>query len=125
MFFKAYGFFKKIKLWCIWNALDLFTVHKATGIFFVSEAMRQHYRRKFGYRGNNYMIMPCFNQDLEEDAFAQSKYETPSFVYTGSLAKWQCFERTVETFKAIQEALPSAKFSVFTGQLEEAKEVIA
>ena len=68
--------------------------------------------------------MPCFNQVIEPSAFVQEKYLEPKFVYSGSVAKWQCFEETIYIFAAIKKALPNAKLSVLTNMIEQAKRIV-
>lgn len=116
---------KRFKAKTILTILEKITLCFSTGNIFVSEAMAAHYKEKYGYNKNNYTIMPCFNQSLNKAAFAQSKYEKPSFVYTGSLAKWQCFDKTIDIFLKIRESMPSATLAIYTGSVEEAKVILA
>ncbi len=92
--------------------------------FFVSNTMLSHYRKKYGYSGKNYFVMPCFNQPLLETAFFDEKYSKPSFVYTGNLAKWQCFEPMVALFLRIKEQLPMATLTIYTQESEKAQEIL-
>lgn len=91
---------------------------------FVSEEMVKHYRDKYGYIGNNYTVIPCFNSYYQENVFSQERYKKPSFVYAGNLDAWQCFERTVIIFKKIKGLLPDASLSVFTYQQEKAGQIL-
>lgn len=104
--------------------LDFFTVHMAKRVMFVSETMLRHYRKKYGYRGKNYVIMPCFNQTIEKNAFFDEKYNTPSFVYAGSLSKWQCVEETLELFTNIKKEIPNATLTLLTGEQTKAQELL-
>ena len=92
--------------------------------FFVSNTMLLHYRKKYGYSKNNYYIMPCFNQPLLEKAFYDEKYSRPSFVYTGNLAKWQCFEPMVALFKQIKDNLPEATLTIYTKETDKAQVIL-
>lgn len=92
--------------------------------FFVSNTMLLHYRKKYGYSGNNYFVMPCFNQPLLETAFFDEKYSKPSFVYTGNLAKWQCFEPMVALFKQIKQQLPNATLTIYTKEDQKAQAIL-
>ncbi|MBR4989175.1 MAG: hypothetical protein IKY85_04610 [Bacteroidaceae bacterium] len=114
------------KYWKIFfnTILDFFAVHVAKRVIFVSETMLRHYRKKYCYRGKNYVIMPCFNQPIVKDAFTKEKYETPSFVYAGSLSKWQCVEETLELFTHIKNELPNATLTLLTGEKEKALELL-
>lgn len=102
----------------IWEKIAL---KYAKNIFFVSKAMLKHYQKKYGYKKNNYFIMPCFNQKLNKDAFSQGKYLSPTFLYAGTLSKWQCIDRTLLIFKEIQQQIPNAELFLFTSEKEKAK----
>jgi hypothetical protein len=92
--------------------------------FFVSESMLNHYRRKYRYNFENYIIMPCFNQLINFSAFNVNKYKEPTFVYTGSLSKWQCFEEALLIFSLVQKEISSAKIYIYTSEMEKAKELL-
>ena len=64
----------------LWRFLEYFSLCKAKGNIFVSEAMWRHYQHIYGYDKSNYCIMPCFNQELDLRQFTAEKYATPSFV---------------------------------------------
>lgn len=68
--------------------------------------------------------MPCFNQSLNRNSFVEHKYNVPSFVYSGSLSNWQCFDETVRIYKKIEKCLPESSFSVLTRETEKAKEIL-
>jgi len=80
---------------------------------FVSDSMRRHYAKKYGYDSNNFVIMPCFNENLHEGCFSDEHYITPSFVYAGGLSRWQCFEPMVKLFSEIKEQIPTATLSLY------------
>ena len=42
--------------------------------FFVSNTMLWHYQRKYGYKRNNWLVMPCFNQKILKSEFSKTKY---------------------------------------------------
>lgn len=105
----------------IWNYFEKIAITHSYLNFFVSNEMVRHYKVKFGYDKDNYIVMPCFNQYIHPECFVQSKYNRPSFIYTGSLLKWQCFDETLDLFCAINKKIPSASLSVITGDVEEAK----
>lgn len=105
----------------IWEKIAL---KYAKNIFFVSKAMLKHYQKKYGYKKNNYFIMPCFNQKLNKEAFNQEKYFSPTFLYAGSLSKWQCIDRTLIIFKKVQQQIPNAKLFLFTSEKEKAKFIV-
>ena len=107
-----------------WTFFEYLALKKAYKIFFVSNSMFLHYKNKYGYNKNNHYIMPCFNQELNETAFNNTKYNSPSFVYAGSLSKWQCFDQTLEIFKTIQNTMPNSTLAVLTNEIEKAKTLI-
>lgn len=88
---------------------------------FVSQSMRTHYQKKYGYKSDNYFIMPCFNQQLKEDYFVRERYQMPSFVYAGSLSKWQCVDRMFLLYKKIKALYPKAQFTILTKEQEKAR----
>lgn len=93
-------------------------------IFFVSESMHKHYTDIYGYKENKHFIMPCFNQDLDVSCFTDSKYNHPTFVYAGSLASWQCVEKTLELFSLIKTEIPSSKLTLLTAEKDKAYELL-
>ena len=105
--------------------LEKLALSKAKMLFFVSEAMLQHYRTKYGYKKNNYLIVPCFNQELNSEAFnTPNKYESMSFVYAGGIQEWQCVLETLQIFKIIKFAYPNAQLTILTKQISEANDLI-
>lgn len=88
---------------------------------FVSEAMRTHYQKKYGYKSDNYFIMPCYNQQLKEDYFIRGRYQIPSFVYAGSLSKWQCVDKMFLLYKKIKALHPKAQLTILTKEQEKAR----
>lgn len=115
---------KAILLYVIWTICEFISLWGSQVNIYVSQAMATHYKRKYCFFKKNYVLMPCFNQDINRSAFVQSKYDKPSFVYSGSIVKWQCFEETVKIFAEIQKNIPEALFSVFTPMIDEARFII-
>lgn len=104
----------------LWRFLEYFSLCKAKGNIFVSQAMWSHYQHIYGYDKSNYCIMPCFNQELDLRQFTAEKYATPSFVYAGSLSRWQCIDRTLLLFKDIHALFPQATLTLLTKEKEKA-----
>lgn len=100
--------------------LEKLALHYSTKIFFVSESMHMHYKKVYGYKGNKHFIMPCFNQELEEQYFNNQKYLQPTFVYAGNLAKWQCIDKTLKLFSLIKQSIPDAKITFLTKEKDKA-----
>ncbi len=91
---------------------------------FVSDAMATYFKRYSNYKGNNHFIMPCFNQSLLSDAFKDDKYEKPTFLYTGTLANWQCFEPMLKLFKKIKNQIPDASLTVYIEDHLKAQQIL-
>ena len=121
---KEEGLMFAVKKYLRLSRYDFYALKHCDWNFFVSDTMHSFYRKKFMYRGKNNFIMPCFNQLLNEEAFKDEKYATPSFVYAGSMDGWQCFEKTVLIFKEIKKHLPNSTFTVLTAQQDIAKGVL-
>ncbi len=100
---------------------EKFVLNKSLLNIFVSETMREHYEKKYGYNKNNYFIMPCFNQFIHAPAFTDKKYSKPTFVYTGNLSSWQCFEPMLNLFKRIKDNIPDAELTIYTRDQEKAR----
>lgn len=95
-------------------------------IFMVSQQMRVFLTHKYHIDfGNRTFFMPCFNSVLDPSAFsAKDKYTQNTFVYTGSLAKWQCFEQTVQVYKQLEKVLDNSRFDVYTSDQKEARRLL-
>ncbi len=116
--------FKKIERYIVLSIYEWIALKRAKVCFFVSKRMLEHYRKKYGYKKNNYVIMPCFNDRIKDDAFIDLKYKEPSFVYAGNLAGWQCFPETVELFKNIKAKIPNATLTIYSPDQDEAKKIL-
>ena len=107
----------------LWEFLERFALKHAEKIFFVSETMLGHYKRKYGYAKKNHFIMPCFNQELDLSCFTVDKYKSPSFVYAGSMSRWQCIDETLLLYKKIKQQFPQAALTLLTKEQEYAKQL--
>lgn len=109
----------------IWTLLEGFAMKFSWLNIYVSERMRQYYTSRFKTSDENYFIMPCFNKELNEEAFHYpDKYTTPTFVYAGGLDKWQCIEQTLELYSLIEKSIPDASITLLTKQKEQANELL-
>ena len=114
--------FRKLVL----QVCEYITFRRSAYLLFVSEYMRIYYAKKYkmSFADNSY-IMPCFNTNLKEESFVSDKYKNNIFCYIGSLAKWQCFEETLDVYKAIEKHLEyNCELRVFTNQQDEAKRLL-
>ena len=102
--------------------VECLAVKTSSLLIMVSRAQRDHYQKRYLYYGKNYFIMPCYNITRREYS-NHMRYNSPSFVYAGGLAKWQCIDEMLETFKLISQSLPNATLKVFTGNTEEMNEL--
>ena len=93
-----------------------------TKIFFVSEAMLQHYEKKYKVKvKHKAIIIPCYNKHLQKSTFfTPNRYTKPHFVYAGSLSAWQCFDEMLTIYKKIEEKLPHSKLTILTAEIEKA-----
>lgn len=93
----------------------------------VSDAMREHYENKYNLNlKNKYSVFPCYNTTINEESFSDPmKYLNNVFVYAGGLAVWQCFEKTLDIYKSIENlGVPNTKLIVLTKDKEQAKKLI-
>ena len=118
------GFYAKIKA-ITFQFAERYILKNAEQIFFVSEKLNQHYRNKYGYDKDNYIIMPCFNQALDEAAFVEEKYNSPTFVYAGSMARWQCPEEMIKLFSMIKKQITKATFTILTADQEKVRRLLS
>ena len=109
----------------ILNMIDVFAMKKAKAILYVSNELRNVYERRghCSFKEKSY-IMPCFNEQYVESVYSRKDYCKKTFAYAGSLAKWQCFEETVDLYKKIEDMVPNTFFKVLTFSVEEAKLIL-
>lgn len=104
--------------------LEKFTLQRNNLNILVSKAQENHYSTKYHITGKQSFIMPCYNTPICRDSFYVEKYKTPSFVYAGSMAAWQCVPKMLEIYKEIKANIPSATLTIFTAQREIAQELV-
>lgn len=107
--------------WPLFYITELFSVRNADFVLFVSERMREYYVSEFGYKGTNYVIMPCFNL-LYNEKVDYSKFKNPTFVYAGGISAWQSIDKILDVYAEIEKILPEAKLTMLCndkGYLEE------
>lgn len=108
-----------------WRRQERRMVLKSEFLFFVSNEMARHYGRVYKYRGDNHFVMPCFNMELDKDAFATpAKYDKPTFLYAGGLNAWQCVVETILVYKEVKKILPLAQFTILTHQKSQAQDLV-
>lgn len=107
------------------NMMDVFAMKKAKYILFVSDYMREHFEQLAGrsFVEKSY-LMPCFNEEFDNTIFAEKDYCKRTFSYVGSLDLWQCFDKTADLYKNIENAVPNTLFKVLTFNIDEAKRIL-
>lgn len=111
----------KIVYWlkCI---LEFFSIRYSNLLFIVSNKMLMHYRNKYFYNKQDYIIIPCYNLNYLSGLASSTgeRYKNPSFVYAGSMATWQCVEETLQIFKAVQQKISEASLTLLVKEQDEA-----
>ena len=97
--------------WPLFYITELYSVRNADFILFVSERMREYYETEFGYKGDNFVIMPCFNL-LYNDKVDYTKFESPTFVYAGGISAWQSIDKILDVYAEIEKELPKANLTM-------------
>ena len=101
--------------------IERFVFKRVKKIIFVSKKMKEIYEEKFRRDfGNNSFVMPCFSANSSLNEINPKKYESNTFAYVGSTAKWQCFEETVQLFKMIKNKINDATLDIYTFDVETA-----
>ena len=109
------------------SRIEKFALKSSDHVFAVSKAQVSHYEGKYGLDlvSRSY-VMPCSNETFHSESFfAEGKYESPVFVYAGSLAKYQCVDKMLDAFSRIQKVEPSAEFLFYTAQQDEARSLVS
>lgn len=106
--------------------IEKFTIKRADLLMVVSEKMIEHFESKYNIQiRDKCIVMPCYNCDIVRDSFyAKDKYKRNVFCYTGSLAEWQCFEKTADLYGRIEEKHPDASFMICTWEVEKAEYIL-
>jgi hypothetical protein len=114
----------RLQFWSL-SFIEFLLINKSYLNIFVSESMKKHYTRKLGYKRDNYVIMPCFNQQIASNSFyVDGKYDNPSFVYAGGILPWQCVEESLQLYGMVKSKYSNATMTILTKQHEEAKALV-
>lgn len=116
----------KIRFWIL-SKMEKFVLKHSIFVFFVSNAMLEHYQKKYKIDfKENYYCMPCMNTNIQESTFfTKGKYSYNKFVYVGSMAIWQKFEDVAKCYKKIEELdINDPKLYVYTKEKEEAERIL-
>lgn len=100
----------------LWNVFERYSLFSAQGLVMVSDAMREHYQRKFPKLQTTIFVMPCVNAVLDPGLIGavRDRYDNPNFVYAGSMHAWQCIGLMLESFARLQSILPPATLTILT-----------
>jgi len=114
----------------LWTFFEYFCLSRSNWCLFVSDSMLSHYRNKYGFNKKNYSIVPCVNRDYknESDAVIQSWKERPehSYIYAGSLHKWQAIDESLNLFLYIQTNISnSASLTIVTEDTLAAQQLLS
>lgn len=121
-FMRRQSYFRKILL----RLCEYVTFRRSKLLFFVSNYMLDYYEQLYSMKlCDKCFIMPCFNTSLCIDSFVQEKYDHNIFCYVGSLAKWQCFEKTLTIYKKIEADLEGkCSLKIYTNEQRKADETL-
>lgn len=110
----------------ITSLIEKQALKRAEFVFFVSDAMREFYEKKYSlnFDGKCY-IMPCSNEALHPQSFlTEGKYTDNVFCYAGGISVWQCFEQTVALYKKIEEKFGNTKLLLLVKDRDKAMEYL-
>lgn len=108
----------------LWQFFEGFTLRYSELNIYVSNQMKLYFEKSYNVKSKKYFVMPCFNKELNLNLVDNNKYLTPTFVYAGSLAKWQCIEQTLELYALLEKELPDASISLLTKEKDYALDLI-
>lgn len=94
--------------WIPFYLCEFISLHFSDMQLFVSDIMAEYYRKYFLYRGDNHIIMPCYNLKLATFRDLE-RYNSPSFVYAGGVSKWQGIDVLLDTYAIVERNIPKAK----------------
>jgi len=106
----------------IYDILESLTLKYSSLNIFVSHSMLEHYRNKYGYKRDNYFILPCFSTNINRESFMHpAKYSNHIYAYVGGLSKWQCIDTILKVYKIIEEECAEARLKIFTEEIDRAE----
>ena len=109
----------------ILRKIEKYALKNASFILFVSQKMKEYYESIIGHKIDSCYIMPCFNEEINKNSFFEpGKYDNNVFIYTGSLAAWQCFEQTIELYSEIERKTDNCSLRLLVKDKEKAEEII-
>lgn len=108
-----------LRKWVL-QLIDAYTLRKAAGVIYVSDAMKEYYENKYRVRTKS-IVVPCLSE------FANTKIENVeripnSFVYIGGLSVWQCFDEILKLYAKIRT--DKSVFHIITLNTEAARKKV-
>ncbi len=120
--YESYYVNKNVLKFLIAFLMELFIYHTTDFSTCVSNNFTKFLSKIYGHRSNIYVVPCCVTK-----VFERENYETDEiirFAYCGSTLKWQKFEETVSLYLKINTIYPNSIFTIFTPDIEYAKEYI-
>ncbi|HFU0347199.1 TPA: hypothetical protein ACGTTX_001656, partial [Vibrio parahaemolyticus] len=105
-----------------WSIFEYISLKTSCWNIFVSEAMKKHYEKKYKLSLSRGSIIPCFNKSYISHRWNKNK--PLSFVYAGSMHKWQCIEETCQIVFELQRLEPQVSFAIYTSDREKGQEFL-
>ena len=102
---------KNLYRYTVRRILTHYALNNADLLFFVSDAMKEHFSKKYGYKKNNYIIMPCYNLPLSP-IFNPNQYSSPTFVYAGGTSVWQGIYFMLDVYSLIEKQISNAHLTL-------------
>ena len=92
-------------------------INNAGILLLVSEAMLEYHKKRYGYTGLNYIIMPCFNK-TETTTFDVEQYSKPTFVYAGNASVWQATDLMLDVYAGVEQRISNASITILSKNKE-------
>lgn len=105
------------------KAVSKSALKRADLTFLVSDAMRDYYQEEYGVTLVKTVVMPCFNEEVG-GTLPLDERDGNVFLYAGGLAPWQCFEATVNLYRAVEEQVEDASLLVLVKDRERAERIL-
>lgn len=109
-----------------WECFERLALKYSLFNIFVSKSMLSHYNEKYGYYNNNHIIIPCFNcsEFIFKNEPKEKKLEN-KFLYAGSLADWQLFDKTIDVYNEISMVVNNTSLLILTSEIDKAKKILS
>lgn len=106
-------------------------VKKADYCFVVTKELRDYVQQRFHTTNRtSFIIAPCATdgQSFDKETYIKNRKEyrekyglddqTPVFVYSGGVSKWQCIEETLQLYNQISQHIPNSRLLVFSHRVD-------